>query len=141
MAKGGWDCMRHYEILANGCIPYFIDLDQCDVRTMAFLPKELIKEAMNLPGVSYLSINHKKFNKVKYYEILNKLLEHTRQYLTIKIWPTIFSNRLTILEVEKFYFFPMMSARLYEMLRSCRMKQLMGDRIVDFPKIDHIYKS
>lgn len=21
--KGGWDCMRHYEILANGCIPIF----------------------------------------------------------------------------------------------------------------------
>ncbi len=21
--KAGWDCLRHYEILANGCIPYF----------------------------------------------------------------------------------------------------------------------
>lgn len=21
--KGGWDCLRHYEILANGCIPIF----------------------------------------------------------------------------------------------------------------------
>src|SRR5688572_9949738 len=28
--KGGWDCMRHYEILANGCIPYFIDIDKCN---------------------------------------------------------------------------------------------------------------
>ena len=46
--KGGWDCMRHYEILANGCIPYFVDLDQCDPNTMQFLPRELIKEAMNL---------------------------------------------------------------------------------------------
>src|SRR5437870_10123235 len=27
--KGGWDCMRHYEILANGCIPYFLDLEKC----------------------------------------------------------------------------------------------------------------
>ena len=23
--KAGWDCMRHYEILANKCIPYFVD--------------------------------------------------------------------------------------------------------------------
>ncbi len=21
--KAGWDCLRHYEILANGCIPLF----------------------------------------------------------------------------------------------------------------------
>src|SRR5229473_172617 len=28
-AKSGWDCMRHYEILANGCIPYFINLEKC----------------------------------------------------------------------------------------------------------------
>jgi len=27
--KGGWDCMRHYEILANGCIPYFQNLEEC----------------------------------------------------------------------------------------------------------------
>ena len=24
--KAGWDCLRHYEILANGCIPLFLDL-------------------------------------------------------------------------------------------------------------------
>jgi hypothetical protein len=26
--KGGWDCMRHYEIAANGCVPAFRDLDR-----------------------------------------------------------------------------------------------------------------
>jgi hypothetical protein len=25
--KCGWDCMRHYEILANGCIPYFLNIE------------------------------------------------------------------------------------------------------------------
>lgn len=25
--KGGWDCLRHYEILANNCIPYFVDIE------------------------------------------------------------------------------------------------------------------
>ena len=39
--KGGWDCLRHYEILANGCIPYFTDLDQCHPKTMLFFPKRL----------------------------------------------------------------------------------------------------
>ena len=27
--KGGWDCMRHYEILADGCIPYFVNIEKC----------------------------------------------------------------------------------------------------------------
>ena len=30
MKKAGWDCMRHYEILGNYCMPYFTDLeDKC----------------------------------------------------------------------------------------------------------------
>src|SRR5579872_430226 len=37
--KGGWDCLRHYEILSQGCIPYFVDLDKCDLDTMHFFPR------------------------------------------------------------------------------------------------------
>lgn len=37
--KGGWDCMRHYEIMANRCIPYFKDIDQCPKYTCMTLPK------------------------------------------------------------------------------------------------------
>lgn len=43
--KGGWDCLRHYEILANGCIPVFPDLSKCPEGTLAHLPKSLILEA------------------------------------------------------------------------------------------------
>ena len=41
--KSGWDCMRHYEILACGAIPYFPNIEKCPENTMAFLPKSLIK--------------------------------------------------------------------------------------------------
>ena len=27
--KGGWDCLRHYEILAAGSLPLFFDIDKC----------------------------------------------------------------------------------------------------------------
>jgi len=43
--KGGWDCLRHYEILAAGCIPIFEDLDKCPTDTLVSLPKDLLKEA------------------------------------------------------------------------------------------------
>ncbi len=37
--KAGWDCLRHYEIMANGCIPDFRDIESCPIATMVPLPK------------------------------------------------------------------------------------------------------
>ena len=39
--KGGYDCLRHYEILANNCIPYFIDIENIPNLTMHNFPKKL----------------------------------------------------------------------------------------------------
>ncbi len=38
--KAGWDCLRHYEILGNGCIPLFLDVAECPNGTLASFPKE-----------------------------------------------------------------------------------------------------
>lgn len=40
MKKAGWDCLRHYEILANGCIPA-ISFNGCPEQTMTSFPKQL----------------------------------------------------------------------------------------------------
>ena len=45
--KGGWDCLRHYEILAAGCIPLFENIDKCPPDTLASFPKLLLKDAYN----------------------------------------------------------------------------------------------
>jgi len=42
--KAGWDCKRHYEILANQCIPVFLGIDQCPEWTMHMWPKKLLSE-------------------------------------------------------------------------------------------------
>jgi hypothetical protein len=140
--KGGWDCLRHYEILANGCIPYFVDLDQCDPNTMIFLPKDLILEAMHLDGVDYLKIDHTKLNKEKYYEILNKLLEYTRTHLTGKNIGKYLLETIHYSGSGKILYLTSDVAPDY--LRCCTLiglKELLGNRIVDYPKIEHIYKS
>ncbi|HSF52823.1 MAG TPA: hypothetical protein VLA71_03675, partial [Algoriphagus sp.] len=41
--KGGWDCLRHYEIIANGCIPVFRDINLCPDATLANFPKSLFQ--------------------------------------------------------------------------------------------------
>lgn len=48
LRKGGWDCLRHLEIMANGCIPLFLDLDQCPPSTCTHLPKPELLEALTL---------------------------------------------------------------------------------------------
>lgn len=38
--KAGWDCLRHYEIMACGAIPWFLNLEHCPSTIMQDLPKE-----------------------------------------------------------------------------------------------------
>jgi len=38
--KGGWDTLRHYEIIANGSIPFFVDIENCPKHTLWNFPKE-----------------------------------------------------------------------------------------------------
>jgi hypothetical protein len=75
--KGGWDCLRHYEIMASGCIPIFEELDQCPKSTMTSFPKELIIQANKnlLPW---------KDDKLPLYQIyLDKMLEHVKNHCTV----------------------------------------------------------
>lgn len=48
MKKGGWDCLRHYEIIANGCMPYFEGLENCPPQTMFRLPRPELYQARKL---------------------------------------------------------------------------------------------
>lgn len=140
--KAGWDCLRHYEILASGCIPYFLDLDHCDERTMPFLPKKLIQEAMKLPGVSYLNIDHKKFNKEKYNQILAQLLEHTKKHLTTRQMAKYLIDKIKYQGDGKILF---ISYDIFTDYLRCLsligLKELFCDRVVDVPKISHIYTN
>jgi len=75
MKKAGWDCMRHYEILANNCIPYFTDLHECPPNILTNLPKELLLDARE-------SANN--FDQSKYFSMLDELFEYTKSHLTTK---------------------------------------------------------
>lgn len=75
MKKAGWDCMRHYEILANNCIPYFTDLEDCPEYTLTNLPKSLLLETKEIAN---------NFDEQKYFSMLNELFNYTKQHLTTK---------------------------------------------------------
>ena len=75
MKKAGWDALRHYEILGNYCMPYFVGLEDCPKNTLANLPKELLLEGREL------AFN---FDEQKYFHILNELFNYTQNNLTTK---------------------------------------------------------
>lgn len=49
--KAGWDCMRHLELLAAGCLPLFTDIDRAPPGAVAFLPKRVLSLLLSFPGV------------------------------------------------------------------------------------------
>jgi hypothetical protein len=56
MKKGGWDCLRHYEIMANSCVPWFLDLESCPPTTMTRLPRHQLlaaKKILDTRGVGF----------------------------------------------------------------------------------------
>lgn len=79
--RGGWDCMRHYEILANACVPLFLDIQSCPPRTLANFPKSLCQKAMDNFWLRR-GVVKEGFSQQLYDEIQGKLHEHTLRYLT-----------------------------------------------------------
>ena len=83
--KGGWDCLRHYEILSTGCVPLFVDIKYCPKDTLTTLPKDMLLEAFRLIDYNEESSNlsmPRNFNRDYYEMIANSLLEYTKKNLT-----------------------------------------------------------
>jgi hypothetical protein len=53
MKKAGWDCLRHYEIISQGCVPYFYEINECPYLTMHKFPRLEITQLMQVAD-SYL---------------------------------------------------------------------------------------
>ncbi len=142
--KCGWDCMRHYEILANGCIPYFIDIEECPINTLYLLPKELFIEGNTLYNDKFKNKNINEINEeeIHAYNILQKkLLDYTKTKLTTDaiakyiLQKTNYENVSNIL-----YLSGDIGADYLRCLTLHGFKTIFGDKCHDSPKVPHIYK-
>jgi hypothetical protein len=107
--KAGWDCLRHYEILCNNCIPLFLDIEYCPENTCTTIPKQLLIEYYKKSGIydifelnrpieystsGSIIINRDLtlINKIDindhfialYYEYLEKIFNYSKDNLTTK---------------------------------------------------------
>lgn len=129
--KGGWDCLRHYEILANGCIPWFDNLQSCPPNTMTHFPKQLVLDAMS-KGEKITE------DDIQYYS--NSLLEYTRNNLTTEKMAKYVLETAGNSNAKSCLFF---SGEIYPDYLRCLtllgFKQLLGKECHDYPGIPHIY--
>lgn len=82
--KAGWDCLRHYEIIAAGCIPYFDDIANCPRETLTFFPKEIVLKAMSLPGIDRdnMTVDESIFPKEEYFRLRDLIVDHAKLHMT-----------------------------------------------------------
>jgi len=157
MKKWSWDSLRHYEILANGCIPYFINLGKCPSKILHNYPKVLILNAVRLAGLpsiknvtelegTDLKIDFSVFDQDQYNILLSTLLGYTRKNLTTKALAKY------VLETCKL---PLEGRYLF--LRACHPKtrkkpdyqrdllihglHSIGAKIYCLPKIEYLYDT
>ncbi len=86
MKKAGWDCMRHYEILANGCLPYFININKCPSTTMTTFPKDLCKQV-----IDKIKTHNCEF---AYQELVNNFQQHVTNNNTTNFLGRSFINTI-----------------------------------------------
>ena len=144
--KGGWDCMRHYEIMANGCIPYFPGLESCPPRIMTSLPKDLLLAC----NACYLKHQYKKYLKELSVEeraecnaLLTNLLQYMRSHLTTRalaqyvldtVRPSLSPSPKSILFLSPYVLVDYLRCNLLQGL-----KVLFGAECHDYPRVPHLY--
>lgn len=62
--RGGWDCLRHYEIIFNRAIPYFVNIDDVPENTMFRFPRQLVKDGMKCIS-SDQTIDVRRYNEIE----------------------------------------------------------------------------
>jgi hypothetical protein len=142
--KSGWDCLRHYEILANGCIPYFPNIENCPIHTMYFFPKHLCIHGNYLynkyKDKTIADITADEMNECA--KLIEELLHHTRTYLTTRAMARHVlaqSNHPTITSV--LYLSADNGEDYLKCLTLHGFKELFGTKCHDYTEIDHIYKK
>jgi hypothetical protein len=140
--KGGYDCLRHYEILANNTIPFYIDIEKIPLKTMTTFPKKIVKKAMDA------LVNKSDISGNVFDDYVQELHYYTIQNLTCEKTATNFMNLLNrlnrssninsekkIIMITNYNMNYSMMSLAYGLRMNCK------SNFVDFPKINNLYNK
>jgi hypothetical protein len=132
--KGGWDCLRHYEILAAGCIPVFDNLEAGPVNTMVTFPKALVIAAC----AELLPWSADKEARYDYHVRL--LLEHCRKNCSVSALTDRFLKHFP--DAKRVLMIQCHAGENYTReLLALGLRRRLGDAFIDYPKIEVLYKG
>lgn len=142
--KGGWDCLRHYEILGNGCIPYFENLENMPTTTMTLFPKDIVLETNRL--YEEMVMDPEKQADESFLQrcrvSIEGLLFHTRTYLSSAAIANYVLSRSGHSHVTSILF---LSGDTYQDYLRCLVlgafKTKFQTDCHDYPIIKHIYND
>ena len=135
--KGGWDCLRHYDILANNCMPLFLDIDKCPEHTMYNFPKKLCSKILE-------DFKNKNIDNDKYTYYLKELHRYTSERLTCKHTAEYVMNLLNNhKKVSNPKILLLTTNRLNYSVATLAigLRALLRSNFVDYPKYTRIYKD
>lgn len=165
--KGGWDCLRHLEILASGSLPLFVGIHKCHHDALSLHPKKLYQQLLNYPGLELkykrkdrmtLTFETLKFDEINinknFYMVINKaLLQYTRNILSTRaVASYVLETMVAARQVDNntirnvFYLThidnDMNKGDYMTDFLLHGLKAVLGDgNVIDYPRRDGIYKT
>jgi hypothetical protein len=149
----GWDNIKHYEIMANGCIPYFPNIDNCP---NSKFPKDLIKEGNILCEKFKKNQNITIENMEEYNVLSKKILDNTRYYFScqetarsiynhkpLEPTPSLENIFDSLKDTPPYILFLSQTVEpsLLRDLTLIGLKQIFGKICHDYCRIHHIYND
>lgn len=163
--KAGWDCLRHLEIIANGCMPYMLDADLLPLGTMFRWPREALQAVLRLGGVDHAAVQKyaeldtslpevsdadlvikDQFNITLYFKLLRGLQAQVREFLTTEAMANYLLSFLQDVQIKEVLYVGSPNATThYPDYMACTlfhgMRSVLGSQVVDFPKRDWMYSN
>lgn len=132
--KAGWDCMRHYEILANNCLPVISNIDRMSRNTMSTWSRPLLLaiERMHSKG---------NFKEDEYLELLKTMKKLMIENMTCDVVASKMLKTIGFKGKRILFLSGSVSPDYLRCLTLIGLKQLHGSKIHDYPRIDHIYSD
>jgi hypothetical protein len=134
--KGGWDCLRHYEILACGCVPLFVGIEKCPPRTLKGFPKRAAKEVLEKAGDKEIELE-------EYKQLRKVFFDYVKHKGTCRASAQHLLNRLTLInkgqKASSVLIYNRGGGNYSREMLTIGLRKLLGAKCVDYPRNQYIY--
>lgn len=133
--KAGWDCFRHAEILASGCLPLMLDIDAVPTHTMTHFPKA----ALSLIAATLLSQNVLPDSATQ-----QAFLEFTYSTLSTKAMSRYFLRMSGLADAERVLFIDSKLPQVPDylsLLTLIGLKEIFGSECHEWYHVDYLYSD